>query len=130
MFSWVYLHQGGRYDTNSGLYNFRNRDYSPTLGRWMQQDPIGYRTGETNLYRYEHDGPAGLTDPKGLDAACNVYLNCYVNHNDNAAYTFYLICEGSGNIPWEKCVRRCLAQAYACNQGAEQNILSHYVCWT
>src|SRR5207244_3840005 len=30
-FAWVYLHQGGRYDSNSGLYNFRNRTYSPTL---------------------------------------------------------------------------------------------------
>jgi hypothetical protein len=30
-FNWIYLHQGGRYDTVSGLYNFRNRDYSPTL---------------------------------------------------------------------------------------------------
>jgi len=27
-----YLHQGGRFDSVSGLYDFRNRDYSPTLG--------------------------------------------------------------------------------------------------
>src|SRR5262249_41661906 len=26
-----------------GLYNFRNRDYSPTLGRWLLLDPSGYK---------------------------------------------------------------------------------------
>src|SRR5262249_49732758 len=36
----LYLFQGGRYDTTSGLYNFRNRDLSPSLGRWMQEDPV------------------------------------------------------------------------------------------
>ncbi len=30
--SWVYLYQGGRYDTTTGLYNLRNCDYLPTLG--------------------------------------------------------------------------------------------------
>src|SRR5207253_8847078 len=38
-FGWVYLDQGGRYDANSALYEFRNRDYSSTLGRWIENDP-------------------------------------------------------------------------------------------
>ena len=58
MFSWIYLHQGGRYDTTSGLYNFRNRDYSPTLGRWMEEDPIDYNAGENDLYGYASDNPS------------------------------------------------------------------------
>jgi RHS repeat-associated protein len=41
-YGWIYLHQGGRFDNATGLYGFRNRDYSPTLGRWLQNDPIGY----------------------------------------------------------------------------------------
>jgi RHS repeat-associated protein len=49
-FSWLYLYQGGRYDTTSGQYNFRNRDPSPTVGRWMRQDPAGYAVVDTNLY--------------------------------------------------------------------------------
>jgi RHS repeat-associated protein len=40
-YGWVYLHQGGRFEVLSGLYQFRNRDYSPVLGLWVQQDPIG-----------------------------------------------------------------------------------------
>jgi RHS repeat-associated protein len=64
--NWVYLHQGGRYDPTSGLYNFRNRDYSPTLGRWMRVDPLGYAGGDANLYRAEGNGPTNVTDPSGL----------------------------------------------------------------
>jgi RHS repeat-associated protein len=70
-YSWVYFHHGGRYDSNSGLYQFRNRDYSPTLGRWMQQDPIRYRDG-TSLYRYVHDNPTAYADPSGLAKICCV----------------------------------------------------------
>jgi RHS repeat-associated protein len=73
-FSWVYLHQGGRFDTVSGLYYFRNRDYSPTLGRWLQQDPIGFKGGDTNFYAYVHSRPIGLTDPEGLGAAAGVLV--------------------------------------------------------
>src|SRR5262249_30234567 len=53
-YGWVYLHQGGRYERYSdaaGLYLFRNRDYSPTLGRWVEQDPAGYAGSGTNLYQ-------------------------------------------------------------------------------
>jgi RHS repeat-associated protein len=64
--AWVYLHQGGRYDTASGLYNFRWRDYSPTLGRWMQQDRLGPWGGDSNLYRYLLDDPETHVDPEGL----------------------------------------------------------------
>jgi RHS repeat-associated protein len=40
-YGWIYLHQGGRLDTATGLYSFRFRDYSPSLGRWVELDPIG-----------------------------------------------------------------------------------------
>jgi RHS repeat-associated protein len=65
-YSWIYLHQGGRYDTNTTLYNFRNRDQSPTLGRWLKQDPIGYRGRDSNLYRYVSNSPLNRADPSGL----------------------------------------------------------------
>jgi RHS repeat-associated protein len=63
---WVHLHQGGRYDDASGLYHFRHRDFSPTLGRWVSQDPIGFAGGDANLYRYVHNDPTNRTDPTGL----------------------------------------------------------------
>jgi RHS repeat-associated protein len=65
-FAWIYLHQGGRYDTSSGLYYFRGRDYSPTLERWVQVDPLKFATGDSDLYRVERDRPTSMLDPMGL----------------------------------------------------------------
>jgi RHS repeat-associated protein len=66
-YAWRYLHQGGRYDAAAGLYSFRFRDYTPTLGRWTSNDPIGFMSSDTNLYRYEHNAPLRFTDPSGND---------------------------------------------------------------
>ena len=61
----THLHQGGRYDAVSGTYHFRNRDFSPSLGRWVQQDPMGYVDG-MSLYEYVRSGPVTAVDPHGL----------------------------------------------------------------
>lgn len=65
-FGWVYLFQGGRYESMSGLYDFRNREYSPTLARWFQNDPLGFQAGNSNFYRFVGDNPANATDPSGM----------------------------------------------------------------
>ena len=72
-YDWKYLHQTGRLDGDTGLYHFRNRDYSATLGRWTQTDPIGFEAGDTNLYRYVGNGPASFTDALGLQFVPPVY---------------------------------------------------------
>jgi len=64
-YSWVYRFQGGRYDANTGLYNFRLRDYSPSLGRWVEADPIGYLDG-MNRYQAMRSSPPNVLDPTGL----------------------------------------------------------------
>jgi RHS repeat-associated protein len=48
-----------------GLYRFRHRDYSPTLGRWTTQDPLGFAAGDVNLYRTVFNAPTVYTDPSG-----------------------------------------------------------------
>jgi RHS repeat-associated protein len=50
---------------SSGLYYYRARTYSPTLGRFLQPDPIGY-AGGANLYAYVDNDPLNLVDPLGL----------------------------------------------------------------
>jgi RHS repeat-associated protein len=65
-YGWQYLHQVGRLDTTSGLYNFRMRDYSPGLGRWAGIDPVGFVAEDTNLYRSVANSPANVLDPSGL----------------------------------------------------------------
>ncbi len=56
-YAWRYLFQGGRYDTATGLVHFRNRELSPTLGRWLQKDPIGFGGRDANLYRVMGNNP-------------------------------------------------------------------------
>ena len=64
-YGWNYLHQGGRFDVDSNLHNFRHRDYSATLGRWTQNDTIGFESGDLNLYRYVENSPINALDPDG-----------------------------------------------------------------
>jgi len=56
---------GGTTNEPSGLYYYRARMYSPTLGRFMQPDPVGYQSG-VNLYAYVGNDPLNGTDPPGL----------------------------------------------------------------
>lgn len=48
-----------------GLYYYRARHYSPTLGKFMQPDPLRYSTG-VNLYTYVGSDPLNRRDSSGL----------------------------------------------------------------
>src|SRR5260370_33099586 len=50
-YGWVFFFQGKRFDFATGLFASRERDYSPTLGRFVENDPLGFGGGDTNFYR-------------------------------------------------------------------------------
>jgi RHS repeat-associated protein len=52
-----------------GQYHYKSRAYSPTLGRFMQTDPIGFADG-LNMYAYVGNDPVNLIDPLGLSTVC------------------------------------------------------------
>jgi RHS repeat-associated protein len=62
-----FLFTGREWFARLGLYDYRNRTYSPRLGRFVQTDPIGFSAREVNLYRYVSNSAINLSDPEGLE---------------------------------------------------------------
>ena len=54
-----------RENDSTGLYFYRARYYSPSLQRFISEDPLEYGGG-TNLFGYVGDGPTRYVDPLGL----------------------------------------------------------------
>lgn len=77
-----FMFTGREYDAESGNYYYRRRYYDPTLGRFMQRDPIGYEDS-MNLYKYVSNGPINFIDPFGLQGS---YSDRYWSHVNTYFY--------------------------------------------
>jgi RHS repeat-associated protein len=61
-----FKYAGMEYDATTSQYYDRARYYDEAIGRFMRQDPIGFRSRDTNLYRYVNNAATAGTDPSGL----------------------------------------------------------------
>lgn len=59
-----FLYTGREFDSESGLYYHRERFYDPNLGRFLNEDPIGF-AGGNNLFAYVGADPVNKSDPFG-----------------------------------------------------------------
>jgi RHS repeat-associated protein len=82
---WAQLEAGG-------LSQNWNRDYDPTLARYIQADPVGLKSGQ-NVYAYVDGRPTEFLDPLGLDA---IYLNDSAAVNQNGHGSLLVGNESSG----------------------------------
>jgi RHS repeat-associated protein len=86
------------------LYDFLDREYHPTQGRWLSPDPLGGDITDPqslNRYPYVMDNPTSFVDPLGLLAALGTdpagypgLLNC--PDDMDACFTIWLPMGGWG----------------------------------
>lgn len=62
----VFGFAGREWDNDAGLYYNRARWFSPALGRFLSEDPLGFNAGDSNLYRYAGGDPVNFRDPSGM----------------------------------------------------------------
>ncbi|MGA8367491.1 MAG: RHS repeat-associated core domain-containing protein [Candidatus Acidiferrales bacterium] len=76
----------GRENDGTGVYYYRARYYSPTLQRFVSEDPIGI-VGGINKYAYTLSNPTTYRDPSGLSSTTGrgpctclqVFANAFTN---------------------------------------------------
>jgi RHS repeat-associated protein len=74
---------GQYFDPETGLHYNVFRDYDPSLGRYIESDPIGLEGG-LNTYAYVGGSPVNWIDPLGLCFSGSCHLPPGVSPNDLA----------------------------------------------
>ena len=67
------LFTGRNYDAEIDLYYYRARTMHPTLGRFMQHDPLMYVDG-MNMFWYVNNNPLNYVDPNGENIVTKIII--------------------------------------------------------
>ena len=72
-----------------------NRSYVPELGRWLNEDPIGFRGG-INFYAYVSNNPTLLIDPFGLRCYYRwMFVTAYCDVGPGKDWAYYFPKKGT-----------------------------------
>jgi RHS repeat-associated protein len=107
-----YKYTARELDNETGLQYNRARYYDAVHGTWTSQDPLGFASGDTNLYRYVRNYATGDTDPSGLQPRAKPvpwsigyittqgkYPNIWGTLSDNCGYQVDDITPAQGGPP-------------------------------
>ncbi|MCP4147761.1 MAG: hypothetical protein GY757_08415, partial [bacterium] len=73
-----HLFHGRTFEPEVGLYYYRYRYYFPRIGRFLQNDPLGYQDS-MNMYQGFNQNPVNYVDPMGLAIIPNSGIGYSVN---------------------------------------------------
>ncbi len=114
---------GQYYDSETGLHYNWHRYYDPEVGRYLQNDPIGFAGGDMNLFVYVWGNPVNLTNPLGLYGTndCSYYeKRCEESGGKYYCTIVPIFCDIFPSPPdpdstrdddyegWYRCTRQCL----------------------
>jgi RHS repeat-associated protein len=124
------------FDLETGIYEYRMRYYDPSIGRFISEDPIGFKGG-VDFYAYVNNRPINLADPTGLkpcgpDCTKADPLPSNSPKCDNYGSETYLgasekcFCKCAGDSAWAQKVRGCLACAF---ENGQSKTGRHKMCY-
>jgi RHS repeat-associated protein len=96
-----YAYTGRELDTND-LYYYRARYYDPSLQRFLGEDPIGFRSGDFNFYRYVGSEPINKVDSWGLKECKTICDNVQKGDFHSNIIDHKLFGGPASSITWHK----------------------------
>ena len=75
-----FSYTGREFDSETGLYYYRNRYYDSQSGRFTGEDPLLFGGGDANFYAYVGGSPTDFVDPSGLERLCLFSFLCPDEH--------------------------------------------------
>jgi RHS repeat-associated protein len=96
---------GRQYDSESQIYYYRARYYSPQIGRFISRDPLegAELTQGPNPYEYVWDNPVNMLDPNGEQGVLTTVMStAAMNAVSASATTLFALCQD------DDCRKDCL----------------------
>lgn len=89
---------GGMHNRESQTTKFDWRDLNHETGRWQSMDPIGYRSKDSNYFRYALNNPLKFTDPTGLASKCHRPLSFLPIEVGQAHHEYVCVTNKDGTV--------------------------------